>query len=82
MERQHPTEPILVVRGLLTLTECNQLREHAEALFNVSMVGGMGDGRVSTKIRNSETAWIQSQKPFRHACELLVMQSVSISLVC
>eukprot|EP01043_Picozoa_sp_COSAG02_P075605 COSAG02_NODE_15672_length_1150_cov_0.960990_1_plen_343_part_10 len=42
LERQHPTEPILLVRGLLTSDECDKLGQKAEALFNVSMVGGMG----------------------------------------
>ena len=41
LERQHPTEPILLVRGLLTPAECDGLIDRAEAKFNQSMVGGM-----------------------------------------
>lgn len=70
LERQHLTEPILLVRGLLTLEECDELGKRAEAMFNVSLIGGMGDATVSTNIRKSETAWIHSQEPFRQASEL------------
>lgn len=72
LERQHPTEPILLVRGLLTLAECDKLYDKAEAKFNVSLVGGMGTSNVAKNIRNSETAWIHDQEPYRRTSELLV----------
>jgi hypothetical protein len=84
LERQHQTEPILLVRGLLTSDECDKLAQKAEALFNVSLVGGMGDSTVSKNIRNSETAWIHSQEQYRQDSELPchAVSHASINLGC
>lgn len=78
LERQHPTEPIMLVRGLLTEAECAGLLKMAEEKFNVSQVGGMGDSSVSKNIRNSETGWIHAQEAFRDSIDAIVSELIDI----
>ena len=40
MERLHPTEPVLLVRGLLSEEETATLLGKAQERFNQSLVGG------------------------------------------